>query len=258
MPQCDDTTVSNDVSESEDDSCVAECALPVACGPIGHLEVSVSFFDSLSLGAPDSALLLSTQQQVAIGALKADPMGVHVAVEEALRWWAARKKAGEARLLCWRRGLPAHAQSVLGKLDPFILQEMLQTFAHDDATYVNDLVAGFPVTGAVGLGGLGEDIPGGQRSRGRPGDGAAPRLRDLQDKCYEINMRTVQAAQRRAKRADADLQVAKEIWTQTQKDISAGRAGEPVDLDQVDMREILLVDSFAHFEQHGGRGAAKV
>eukprot|EP00959_Pyramimonas_sp_CCMP1952_P453826 9468898-Pyramimonas_sp.AAC.1 len=54
-----------------------------------------------------------------------DPLAWHEQVQEALARWRARKQAGAERLLAWRASLPACQVGVLGRLDPFLMGEML-------------------------------------------------------------------------------------------------------------------------------------
>ena len=52
-------------------------------------------------------------------------------------------------LLQWQQALPADKRGTLGKLDPFMMKELLVASNHEDTTYCDELLEGFPVTGAV-------------------------------------------------------------------------------------------------------------
>eukprot|EP00959_Pyramimonas_sp_CCMP1952_P167433 3499541-Pyramimonas_sp.AAC.1 len=78
---------------------------------------------------------------------------------------------------------------------------MLVASGHADTTYVDDLLRGFPLTETLRAGGLGVDVQGGVRSRGRPGLGGGALLSDLKQRCAEISARTFGRAQRRASSA---------------------------------------------------------
>ncbi|CAK0857956.1 unnamed protein product, partial [Prorocentrum cordatum] len=85
-----------------------------------------------------------------------------------------------------------------------------------------------------------------------------PPLSDLKQRCAEINARTLGRAQRRASAADHGQTIVAEIWAQTAQDVDEGRAGPPVPLDRVDLNNVLLVDTFGIWGQHGDAASPKV
>ena len=116
---------------------------------------------------------------------------------------------------------------------------------HSDDNFVNDLREGFPLTGVLGIGGLGTDIPGGQRSHGRPGLGGSPPLSGLRSQCREINELTIGRAVVSRPRTAEQWAVAHDVWQQVEKDVNLGRAGSPRPLESVNLGDVLLVNSFA-------------
>eukprot|EP00973_Karenia_brevis_P080669 11191341-Karenia_brevis.AAC.1 len=111
-----------------------------------------------------------------------------------IQYWTHVKTAGARRFNSWQQSLNHTQQHVLGKLDPFLLQDLLVAAGHEDIDYVNDLLQGFPLTETLSIGGLGTDIDGGQRSRGRPGYGGPLNLAELKAQCRQINGTTLQRA----------------------------------------------------------------
>ena len=169
----------------------------------------------------------------------------------ALRNWRMKKHHGQKQLQTWRSSLPKHQQHVVGKLDPFLLGELLQEVSHQDTAYQQDLLAGFPLTGTVGVGGLGEDIEGGQCTHGRQGQ-CAYSLPHLRRQCLEVNRNTVDQALRKTPKTEDEWALAEEVWRKMRKDIEVEkRAGPPLDIDRVDLSSILLVECFGIWEQHG-------
>ena len=51
---------------------------------------------------------------------------------------------------------------------------------------------------------------------------------------------------------------AREVWEKTARDIELGRAGAPLELDEVDLSDVLLVEVFGFVEQHGESAQAQV
>ena len=138
----------------------------------------------------------------------------------------------------------------MGKEDIFLLEDMLTHSGHGDHSYIQDMVAGFPVTDAIPSGGCGTPIPGGQRVRGKPGLGGPEPIAQLKKHCGDKNHATIKAAEARAPHTEEDQLLAVETWKTFQQDVERGYAGAPQELDAVNLEEILLVDSFGVWERH--------
>ena len=89
-------------------------------------------------------------------------------------------------------------------------------------------------------------------------DGGPPELTTLRERCLEINSATLRHARARQPRTPDEQRLALRVWEKVQADISAGRAGRPVDLSSVDLSDVLLVDVFGIWEQHGQATEPKV
>ena len=141
----------------------------------------------------------------------------------------------------------------IGKLDLFLMEEMLVAAGHVDTEYVKDLSQGFPVTGRLPDGDCGRPIPGGQRVHGTPGLGGPEPIEDLKQQCYRINMATLKSAKAKYPRSQEDLDIAHAAWQKTLKDIESGFAGSPIPVSELNLHENLLVDTFGIYEQHAGQ-----
>ena len=95
-------------------------------------------------------------------------------------------------------------------------------------------------------------------SRGRPAVNGPMSLVALRARCSELNATTVKRASARQPRSDQELEVAREVWRKTMNDVELGRAGTPVELHDVDLREVLLVEVFGISEQHGNAAQPNV
>ena len=213
---------------------------------------------SAAVSQPVATALVTSEQAETASRLVLDPVGLWWSVEEAFRFWQGRKTELAPKVEAWRSTLPADQKDVVGKLDPFLLAEMLSAAGHGDLQYTTDLLAGFPVTGEVGIGGTGTDIPGGQRSRGRQGFGGVQSLDDLYCQSWETNMASIKRAKERHPTTPVEKSMAEEVWKKTTKDIAMGRAGEPVDLWEIDLREVLLVEAFGVQEKRGSAQESSV
>ena len=195
---------------------------------------------------------LSHKQLQLLRRLTTDPNQLHQEVTQKLQRWTTRKQELQAVNSTYRTRLPQGRQSTLGKLDLFLMEEMLLEAQHTDVDYVKDLAAGFAVTGTLDPGSLGDPIPGGQRSNRRPGLGGPPDIRQLQAECLSVNQQTLERARRRLEAEVQDPSLAQEAWQKYQSDVAAGYAEPPTDLEELDLSTILLVDSFPIREQHAG------
>jgi len=172
-------------------------------------------------------------------------------VRASLQRWRGNKAAQETKLLAFRADLPAAVEATIGKIDPFILQEMVEASGAVDSNYVQDFLCGFPVTSVVGAGGAGTPIPGGQQTHGKPANGHVPCLEDLRRDCAKINQRTISRASARKPQSAEQEKLAKETWQKVEADIEKGRASQPMELDSFPSDRALLVDTFGLYECHG-------
>ena len=225
--------------------------------PLQHLQHQRELVDNPGEAA-DHTDILSAAQTELLGALVTCPLEAYRRTNSALLYWRQRRTFHNEKLMKWKSSLPVEKQQVVGKLNPFLLEEMLDHAGHADKQFVTNLLEGFPVTGTVGVGGLGEDIPGGQRSRGRPGGTGPLPLEELRKQCAEMNEDTLRKARGRLPRCSEEWVLAEAVWNKTSKDIESGRAGAPCELHDVDLSRLLLVDCFGIWEQHGEAAEAKV
>ena len=181
-----------------------------------------------------------------------EPSVLKQEVTAKLQYWTARKQALTTANVGLKQNLPADKQSTLGCLGLFLLEEMLYATAHSDKSFVEDLAAGFAVTGAIENGPLGEPIPGGTRANRKPGMGGPPDMASLRSECRAINESTLRKARSRLQEEAFNPELAQEAWAKFQKYIDVGYADAPVELDQINLDEVLLVDSFPVLEQHAG------
>ena len=184
--------------------------------------------------------------------LTTDPTMVRTRAEEALQRWQTRKRELAAATSAYRANLPEASRGTLGKLDLFLLEEMIVKSGSIDVQFARDLSDGLPITGNISSGGLGEVIPGGQRVNRKPGLGGAKPLEELRAQCAAINARTLRRAQSKLPRSEDDCRLAVEAWAKVQKDIRNGHAGVPIKLADSNMTEGLLVDTFGVWERHAG------
>ena len=89
-----------------------------------------------------------------------DPYRFRARTEEALAHWRQRKEALKEVNQKYHSTLPQTRQGTIGRLDLFLMEELLVASKRFDASYVEDLAEGFSVTGNISSGGCGEEIPG--------------------------------------------------------------------------------------------------
>ena len=232
------------------------CAAGVA-PPIAHLWSARGSAGELYQDRPELVRHLTDDQVNAVSAVARDPCRVFDYVQAQLKRWRVRKQVLAERVRVWRSQLCVSQLHVLGRFDPFLLQELLAEAGHVDWSYVDDLMSGFPISGVLSVGGVGIDVPGGLRCKSATPNTCLPSLRDLQSRCSEINRETIARARNRVPMTHEDWLLAEEVWKQTEKDIAEGRAGAPISLHEVDLSEVLLVDSFGIWEQHGDASTKK-
>jgi len=172
-------------------------------------------------------------------------------VQTNLKRWQDVKRAQQTKLAAFRADIPAASEATLGKIDPFVLQEMVDACDTVDSTYVHDFLGGFNVTSIVSAGGTGTPIPGGQGTHGTPLHGHVPCVDELRRDCAKLNRRTIVRATARQPRSVEQKSLAEETWQKVIADIDKGRASQPMDLDSFPIDRALLVDTFGLYECHG-------
>ena len=131
------------LSEDSDSSCDVHEHEFNACTPLEHLEWA-SKLPPLSANLPTP---LTSHQQSLLRELATSPDAVYDRVRSALQFWSARKESLRAINESYRSTLSPEELGTLGKLDLFLMNEMVLASEHVDVDYVKDLAAGFPVTG---------------------------------------------------------------------------------------------------------------
>lgn len=172
-------------------------------------------------------------------------------VTNSISKWKIEAQKLKPHLEGFRSRLSEEQQGTVRKLDPIVLTEMIKTAQHVDQQYVNDLLAGFPITGELHSHGTGKHIPGGQRTHGRPAHGIIPDTQKLKCQCAQINAKTIKRARARIPEKPEDVRLAEATWEKILADTQKGRVGEPVGLDSIPLDEVLLVDTFGIWERHG-------
>ena len=129
--------------------------------------------------------------------------------------------------------LAADRRATIGKLDPYLLEEMLHAAGSLDTDFAVDLTQGFPVTGELPACHQGVPVPGGQRVHGKPGLVGPLPIEALQARCARINETTLNKAKANAPKSMSEWQLAEEVWSKVKKDISLGRLGKPMEVDEV-------------------------
>ena len=195
---------------------------------------------------------LSEHQRSFIQSLATNPSGVHARATAAMQKWSTRKAELEPIQRSFHSSLPEDRRATLGEINIFLVMDMLQACNHSDEQYIQDLVVGFPITGNISAGGLGRPVEGGLSVHGKPGRGGAEDVRLLQRKCRELNESTIAHARARITESTEDMTLARQAWDKLQQDIALGRAGKPQKLEELDLDQILLVDTFGVRERHGG------
>ena len=128
-------------------------------------------------------------------------------------YWTKRKQELAALNKQAYDMLPEDKRPTVGKLDMFLIDEMIHKAGHTDVDYVRDLFQGFPTTGALQSGGCGEHIEGGQRVHGKPGLGGPDPISELQEMCGVRNQSTLKSAKARTPKTEEELILAQETWS---------------------------------------------
>ena len=159
--------------------------------PLAHM----AWAKSLPPPSATGSSRLRGVQVEAIRSLTCGPDKLYADVTEKLQFWTRRKAELESVSASYRATLDSTLHGTLGRLDLFLLEEMLVRSKRKGADYVSDLAKGFPITGSIPAGQCGTPIPGGQSVHGRPGLGGPEPLEELRARCYEINQTTIRSAE---------------------------------------------------------------
>ena len=164
MESADPPVADDSQSEGSDTEFNARNGSISATDPIDHLSKALARTDPLNI----QRTKLNPRQEDLLRWMATSPETLMAATTEALDYWRTRKEALRSAREQYVANLPDERKGTLGKLDLFILAEMLQQIDHTDHDFVSDLAKGFPITGDLPSGGLGTPIDGGQRVHGRP------------------------------------------------------------------------------------------
>ena len=228
-------------------------ALHDARSPIEHVSLALGSADGLDR---EASRLTPTQTEL-LSRLASDPSGVKARAENQLRFWQERKAALSGLTAHYHENLPETRKATLGRLDPYLLEEMVIASGSSDELFVQHLMEGFPITGVIPSGGQGTPVTGGLRVHGRPGLGAPPPLEELQARCAQVNARTLARARAQVPTTEEERQLASQVWTKVSKDIALGRLGQPQAIESLDLSSNLLTDTFGVWET-GAHGVRKV
>ena len=155
---------------------------------------------------------LSSEQVRTLQKLAKNILGVAAHAKRQLQFWSKRKAELAAVNQSYRSTLKPSEQQVVGKLDLFLLQEMIDASQHVGRDYAQALAQGFAVTGDLDDGSLGVPIEGEQRVHGKPGLGGAPPLSDLKQHCRAINERTLRVARAKLRQHQTDHELLRNVW----------------------------------------------
>ena len=135
--------------------------------------VHAAWAQKLPLPEPVVPTPLTPQQVAMVHHHATEPQKLKQAVMDKLKQWTVLKQQFEEVNKIYRASLLPGKQSTLGKLDLFLLDDILTKAGHPDSKYVQDLASGFNVTSIIDAGTLGEWIEGGQRVNRKPGHAGA-------------------------------------------------------------------------------------
>ena len=174
---------------------------------------------------------LTRQQTDALTYMVTNPDELYAEVTRRLQHWTTRKEQLHQVNTMYREKLDPTLQGTLGRLDLFLLEELLNKSKYHDQDYVKDLAEGFPITGSLPSGNCGVPIPGGQRVHGRPGLGGPEPLDELRAQCFSINEATLRSATAKIPTTELEWELAEKSWSKLAQDIDRGFAGHPIELD---------------------------
>ena len=219
-----------------------------ATAPLEHLEWATKL-PPLSANVPTP---LDPEKQDLLRRLATDPNTLRQQVVEKLKFWTARKQFLQQANQRYQSTLPQEELGTLGQLDLFLMEEMVISSGHIDKDYVYRLSKGFPITGELFDGNVGEPIVGGQRVHNTPGLGGPEPIGELEARCKEINVATIAQARRKVPTTTDDRLLAEAAWGKMKKDMAKGYAGTPIPVQELDLEKNLLVDTFGIHEKHSG------
>ena len=151
-----------------------------------------------------------------------------------LAHWRLRAEALEVERKRMSASLPERLMPTIGKIHLPLLYEMLAASGHEDVDLIDDMVAGFPVRGAMHTGGIGRRVEGGRGARGRPMKGVVPDVMELRAQCSRINRETLA-------KAEPDKELGDTIWEKTLDECRRGVIGPLQRVRDVDLSDVLLV-----------------
>ena len=166
--------------------------------PVRHAELAAS------LPLPTSAFPTPlTDRQIAnLQRMATNPTELYESAKSKLQRWTRRKEELKAVNTMYRSSLEPTQLATIGKVDIFLLEEMMVYSKHGDHRYIQDMVTGFPVTDSIPSGDCGILILGGQRVRGQPGLGGPEPIAELRAQCGATNHATLKSAKARVPRTD--------------------------------------------------------
>lgn len=229
------------------DSDVKASKVKEIISPLAHLKGSLKVLTE----EREKNSCLSARQIDLIKCICKDRETWYQEVMEALRHWVRRKQFYSPYLEKFKEALPEEVQATIGKVDPFIIDDMVKESGHSDVTYIRDFLTGFSIADNIYGGRVGEVIEGGQKVHGKPANGDVPELQTLKNRCEEINIRTIQRAQARMPKSRDDWEMAWTAWKKLGKDLEMKRISSPIEVDRIDLGKVLLVDTFGVWEKHG-------
>ena len=160
-PMNEDGSSSDGSSENSD----RDNGLNEATDPISHMNQAEQCGSFCKI--PQQ--LLTPKQRQLIQDIADNPLSCYRKAMDELAKWRGVKEELRSFNENFQAGLSVESRGTLGRLDPFIIEDMIQASNFVDKKYVHDLLVGFPVTGEVSCSGTGVEILGGRLVHGRPG-----------------------------------------------------------------------------------------
>ena len=130
----------------------------MAKNPMEHLSAATAS------AVPTSSVELDSEMYALLEQCVLNEPGMTSLQSDAEAFWIANK----ARWASWQKAAidmySPQQRDVVGKLSLFVLSDMLTVQGNLDMRLIEDLDGGFPVTGELSLGGLGNHVEGGVRT----------------------------------------------------------------------------------------------